>query len=323
MALFESLIPPQWATAVSEAERLPFWAGTTLLLLATLISLYLVFRFYHRIRMISDTPTSRVRSAAQGYVELEGEGLLLKGDKRRSPLSGLSCLWYRYKIEKKVVSYDSKGQRHTRWKTIDSGMSESLFLLRDETGECVIDPEGAEVTPNSEQSWYSDHAGWHGPLPSGGGFISLGSKEFRLTEARIDIGADLYLLGHFASVGGAQDLPGAREELRQLLVEWKRDPDKLLQNFDHNGDGHIDEQEWAGAIKVAKREVAQLRVELASQPLTHIIGQPEESQRPFIISTVSQHGMIRRFGYYAAAAIAGFLVCGAAASWLLAVRLGL
>ncbi|MDH3355496.1 MAG: GIDE domain-containing protein [Chromatiales bacterium] len=322
MALFESLIPVEWATGVIEAERIPFWAGTVLLLIVSVVTLYLVFRFHHRIRMISDTPTSKIRSAAQGYVELEGEGLLLKGDNRRSPLSGLPCLWYKYKIEKRVVTTDSRGHRQTRWKTIDSGKSESLFLVKDDTGECVIDPEGAEVTPNSSQTWYSVHAGWHGPIPKSG-VISFGSKDYRLSESRIDIGADLYLLGRFGSVGGVHDLPNAREELRQILVEWKQDPKKLLQRFDANGDGKIDEQEWGGATKAAKKEVIEMRAEMARQPMTHIIGKPENSRRPFVISTIDQQAMVKRFGYYVGGSVSAFLASGSVVTWLVTVRLGL
>ena len=129
MAQFEALIPPEWGEAVITADRIPFWAGTGLLIVVTLVCLYLIFRFYHRKRLIGDTPTSKIHAAAQGYVELEGEGLLLKGDKRHSPLSGRQCLWYKFKVEKKETSYDSKGHRRTRWKTIDSGVSENLFLV--------------------------------------------------------------------------------------------------------------------------------------------------------------------------------------------------
>ncbi|NOR52034.1 MAG: hypothetical protein GQ470_05385, partial [Gammaproteobacteria bacterium] len=225
MAQFEALIPPEWGETVITAERLPFWAGTGLLIVVSLMSLYLIFHFYHRKRVINDTPTSKIRSAAQGYIELEGEGLLLKGDSRRSPISGISCLWYKYKVEKKVVYRDSKGHRHTRWKTIDSGVSENLFLIQDDTGECVIDPEGAEVTPNSSETWYSTQAHWsgHGKAPRSQ-LIPLGTKDYRLSESRVDVGADLYLLGRFASVSGLDDLPNSREELRNILVEWKRNP---------------------------------------------------------------------------------------------------
>ena len=57
-------------------------------------SLYVVFRFFHRSRIIDDTPTSKIRSAHQGFVELEGVGRLMKGTPIVSRLSKKQCLWY-------------------------------------------------------------------------------------------------------------------------------------------------------------------------------------------------------------------------------------
>ncbi len=62
-----------------------FFLGLMVILCA--VSLYGIFRFFHRYRMIADTPTSRIRSAHQGYVELEGEGRLMQGRPIISPLS--------------------------------------------------------------------------------------------------------------------------------------------------------------------------------------------------------------------------------------------
>lgn len=45
MALFESLIPPEWGAAVIAAERVPFWAGTLFLLALTIVCFYLIFAF--------------------------------------------------------------------------------------------------------------------------------------------------------------------------------------------------------------------------------------------------------------------------------------
>ena len=210
------------------------------------------------------------------------------------------------------------------WKTIDSGISESLFLIRDDTGECVVDPEGAEVTPSSSETWYSTHAHWNGHgLAPRSRLIPLGSKDYRLSESRVDVGADLYLLGRFASVSGLDDLPNSREELRNILVEWKRNPKKLLQRFDSDGDGRIDEKEWAHAIKVARKEVLELRTEVAKQPMTHIMGRPHNSRRPYIISTISQHDMVKRFALYGAGSILLFLVGGSVVTWLVTIRFGL
>lgn len=54
----------------------------------TLRLFYLGFRQLHRARLIEDTPTSRIRSAAQGYAELEGRAVAL-GDPLYAPLSGV------------------------------------------------------------------------------------------------------------------------------------------------------------------------------------------------------------------------------------------
>ena len=100
---------------------------------------------YRRFRQIHDLPTSRVASAAQGYVELFGRTELLPGELIRSKLSRTPCCWYSYVVEEK----DSQN----KWNTIDRGASVEHFLLVDDTGQCVVSPEGAEVLPHDRKSW--------------------------------------------------------------------------------------------------------------------------------------------------------------------------
>src|SRR5687768_16103865 len=52
-----------------------------------------------RLLAMSGTPTSRIASAAQGYVELLGRGRNLPEFKVVSPLNQLPCVWYRYIVE--------------------------------------------------------------------------------------------------------------------------------------------------------------------------------------------------------------------------------
>ena len=75
--------------------------------------------------------TSKVASAAQGYVELIGSGRPLAGAPLISPVSQLPCLWYRYKIERKTSD--------NKWVLEDKGESDASFILEDGTGECVVD----------------------------------------------------------------------------------------------------------------------------------------------------------------------------------------
>ena len=89
-------------------------------------------------RYLLDTPTSKIRSAAQGYVELYGE--LKEGESLlSSPLSGNSCVWWSFSIDKQVR--DDRDNKS--WQQVEKGTSSELLCLNDGTGECWIDPAGA------------------------------------------------------------------------------------------------------------------------------------------------------------------------------------
>ena len=91
----------------------------------------------HRLRTIRGTPTSRVASAAQGYVEMIGRGKPFGDTLLISKLRQLPCLWYRDKVEQRASE--------NKWKTVDSGESSDSFMLRNNTGDCVADPEHTEI----------------------------------------------------------------------------------------------------------------------------------------------------------------------------------
>ena len=60
---------------------------------------WFAFRWMHVARVIEDTPTSRVRSAAQGYVELEGRARPLAGTLNLAPMTQRDCVWWRYRVQ--------------------------------------------------------------------------------------------------------------------------------------------------------------------------------------------------------------------------------
>lgn len=116
-----------------------------ILSLMSLISLFAWFSALRRSRLIVGTPTSRIASAAQGYVELLG-----RAHPEGAPILGkyslLPCLWYRYKLERK--------NHKNEWRTVDTGESEAPFCLDDGSGTCVIDPRGAEIIARHKDSWW-------------------------------------------------------------------------------------------------------------------------------------------------------------------------
>ncbi|MEO1751096.1 GIDE domain-containing protein [Thiofaba sp. EF100] len=251
-----------------------------------LIGMARFLRLQARRRVMEDTPTSRIRSATQGYVELIGQARLMDGPPILSPLSHTACAWWRFKVEKKEKDDDG-----TRWVVVRQGTSSSLFLLDDGTGECVIDPDGAIVEPAFRRTWL-------GATPQPGGGLSapwMNAGDYRYTEEMIQAGERLYALGWFTSVDGLQVSP--QEITRDLVIAWKNDP-SLRQRFDANGDGRLDEVEFAALREAAQRHAHDLQQEQALLPQTHLL-RADPQGRPFLLSTHDQQQLARRLRLHA------------------------
>ncbi len=302
-----------------------------LVILAVLCSgsLYGIFRFFHRSRIIDDTPTSKIRSAHQGFVELEGDGRLMKGTPIVSPLSGQHCLWYSFKIEHKVKEYDighsnNYALTNSNWETINSGVSDNLFLLADETGICVVDPEGAVITPSFSKTWYGSKVFNATDAASAGAALSLarfiGNNDYRYSEKRIDVGEPLYILGRFKTIGGRREKLDKKGEVRDLLAKWKNRPDFLVAGFDENGDGEIDMDEWQKVIVKAEQQVEKSFGERLVQAEIHTVSRPIDSRRPFIISVESQEAIAGKYRWYSRGSIVGFFFGGITFAWVVGIR---
>lgn len=312
--MFESLIPPGWAARVVQLDPAEFWIGTVVLVLLALGAFYAIFRFIHRYHIIEGTPTSKIRSAAQGYVELDGIGYLLPGTPIIAPLSGTPCTWFSFKVEEKVESFSGHSGSRSRWQTLRSGISDDLFLLKDDTGECVIDPEGAEVMHAISEVWYGDTPMW------GGGIRRGRIGRYRYTEKRMHPGNTLYAIGQFRTIGGSQELPNTHEEIRELLAEWKRDQVMLHARFDRNNDGILSLDEWEAVRKAAWKEVLAAQAKRARGPVHHLMTRPDDSRRPYLLSVLPQEMLIRRYRRYAMLSLLVFFLAGSMATWMLTVR---
>lgn len=310
--MFEFLDLPRGIATASVAD---FWVGVTVAAVIALGGFVLAFYYFSRSRLMEDIPTSRVRSAAQGFVELEGMAEVMKGDPIVSPLTGAECAWYRFKVEKHVRS-----GRHNRWRTVDKGVSDALFLLRDATGICVIDPEGASVTPHQKLVWYGhNERPSHAPQRATPWYLQLGGSRYRYTEERLLPGWPLYAMGLFRTVGGANEVNNTSDEVRDLLADWKANPRELVQRFDRDGDGQVDMNEWQRARGVALAEVRDRQRERARQPGAHTLAQPGD-RHPFLLSAKSQQELGTRFRWYAVSGLFAFFLIGGGAIWALTLR---
>ncbi len=221
---------------------------------------------FRRARVIADTPTSKIASAAQWYVELVGHGQHHPGGPILSRITALPCVWYRFIIEQKVGD--------DKWKKINSGRSQESFMLNDGSGRCLVDPEHAEVITSRKERWIKG--------------------EHRYTEWLILPQAKIYTIGQLSTVGGANSNLDLRKDVSELLTMWKSNKEKLLERFDLDGDGNINEQEWMLARQQARRDVKKEHHQIRLQSGTHIVHKPRDG-RLFLISDLDPMKLARRY----------------------------
>ena len=273
-----------------------FWQAA--LAIAAPLSFYFGFRAWRLARLIDDTPVSRVRSAAQGYVELTGIASVGEGAPTIAPLSRLPCAWWMYHIEHQV----GEG-RNRHWQTINRGVSVVPFLLTDDTGACLVGPNGADVRPG-----HKDH--WRGSLPwptaPGGGqrFFGLQGGDYRYSEYRINEREQVSVIGEFQTLGGEGGVDETAEVMR-LLAEWKKDQPALVDRFDANHDGVLNQAEWERARAAARAQIEQQPPQ-AAMPLLSIVVKPTDD-RPFLIAATDLKVVARRSRLAAITMLTGFV----------------
>ncbi len=96
------------------------------------------FRDFQLKRLIENTPTAKVRSAAIGLVELQGTAV---GPYTvRSPIQNLDCFYYRTVLSK----WERRG-KNSEWRTVADERRHVLFYLKDATGMLLVNPDGADI----------------------------------------------------------------------------------------------------------------------------------------------------------------------------------
>lgn len=296
---------------IRSADADHFWLLATSVWAVAFAGFLLGWRFFRRLQLIEDTPKSLVRSAAQGYVELAGTSRLMPGDPILAPLTRTRCVWWSYRVEEYIGSGKS-----ARWRSISDETSGELFWLQDSTGCCVVDPEHAVVYPSVQDVWYGSRA-----TPEGGPGLSgsrLGAR-YRYTEQRMHDGDPLYALGFFHTQGppSAGDID---DEVRQQLATWKKDQAWLIQHFDTNRDGQVDQQEWDVARAEARRIVLEQERDNVKRPPVDVLGRPRDG-REFILSTLPRQKLETRLRLYIVVCLLCFVCVGAFGTYLVQARL--
>lgn len=195
--------------------------------------------------------------------------------------------------------------------------SNTPFLVRDATGVCLVEPDGAEVTPTDKSVWYGATAmpqdrnpARVGPGESATGMVKVSggpNSRYRYSEERIYAGNPLLVLGEFtterhkAAFGAAGDEDDADEE------DGGDDADADLTDEDRD---EIAEFERAEALTARAREMTKASIGRGS------------GAQPFILSTTLQAVHVAQTSMGGQAALAVAVVPAAIAVLLLWARFG-
>lgn len=220
-----------------------------------------------RARAIANMATSRIGSAAQGYVEVQGRASVSPDNLIVSPLSGVQCIWYRYRVYEKDTA-------EREWREVDCGVSSATFEITDATGACRVDPDHAEILGAETRTTYRD-----------------GTKQ---VEELLFGGSTVYVLGEFSTIGGAATALNLSEDVGALLATWKADAAGLKRRFDLDGNGQIDSREWELARRLATRTVERNHRDIRQQPGIHMVRAPRDA-RLFLISALAPQRLRRRY----------------------------
>lgn len=262
-----------------------------------------------RARIIEDTPTSKIRSAHQGYVELIGRAMLPENEAPLlSTLAGEPCLWFRYRIER----YERSG-KNSSWRTIESHSSTRPFILSDGTGICLVYPERAEVKSHRRRQW---HGSSRRPSPGISTTSLLLGRRYRYTEERLCENDLIYALGIFDTRHPPSDTETNSARMAEILSEWKQDYDRLVARFDRNGDGQISPEEWELARREALRKAEREQRGKPSLDAINTLRYSPSRQQPFIIATSEPESLSRRYRWQSLAWLLGSLACIAGVAWL-------
>jgi len=184
-----------------------------------LICLLTAFNFLKFAYNLEDLPTSKIRSAAQGYVELQGHTQSLLAEGTYTKFSRQPCAWYSYTIEE-LITLQREGQSTSVWQPFERGTSSDPFLVVDDTGECAILPLEANIIP-TQNLWWRGHTRTPAP-PSTSFWGRLWCRSwgrYRYSEYFLPLGVHISATGTFYTVKQQDPLLQSNPALQRYSTE--------------------------------------------------------------------------------------------------------
>jgi hypothetical protein len=165
---------------------------------------YRGFRILQRKRLILDTPSSKIRSASMGLVEVNG--LAVGPFTMTAPVTGLPCYYYRTVAWR----WEQRG-KSSEWVKVADESQHVAFYLDDNTGKLLVNPLGAEMEIHRDFHEEYSHSLFSGnaDLPANvSAFLSRHAistdKKLKVEEYCIKPKNSLFILGTLAENPGLE-----------------------------------------------------------------------------------------------------------------------
>ncbi|HWA12053.1 MAG TPA: hypothetical protein VHA15_03095 [Burkholderiales bacterium] len=283
-ALFAGALVVVFAWTHDLPRGLQTWGTELWLGFASLTGLFL---WQHGMRLrtlVRAIPTSRVATAAQGYVELVGTA---RNARRHFPDAPEFHLWKRTQF----------ASRSSQWRVFPFNLfyivhsvdtTQEPFCVADDSGSALVLPAGAEVLCARREVEYDG--------------------DRKVVREHILEGDPLYVLGEFRTEREQVDVAVLTE---RLLNDWRMDRGQA-RRFDADRDGHLSGRELMAMHEAAREAAQRASADATAGEGVHMVGRGDGSRR-FVISSLPPDRLAGRYHGYLAAGLALFLGSLAAA----------
>lgn len=237
-----------------------------------------VFLFYAALRMrdvqrVRNAPRSKLASAPQGWVEVQGFAWPVD---QTSVVSGREVLFHSVVIEEHQTEWDSNEKKSKRWVPVFHHVVNHPFYLVDATGLAEVDlaqshfsMEGVPARPwtslpRTDKERVLQLVG-DTRIPGFPPWSFLGGlfgRTFRVTESKLYVGSPMYASGNFRTPSQRKktvQVRGLAEFHRCVFNAQARSEKNVDELLDKNKDGKVSEEEsregYAFIATIARRKL--------------------------------------------------------------------
>lgn len=239
--------------------------------------LYKAYQRRKRLQNITGLPRSKIESAPQGLVELQGFAWPCQTPAVTA--EGAEAIYYSFDLQKQE---SGRGDRKNDWVSVYKVVRQEVFYLVDPTGAVLVDPAEAQLDLANARTrtWrqLSDVErqriisqivqGSVPSFPPSNFLFGVFSGQFRVVESELRAGSPVFATGDFcAPIDGPQKIksPGLSFFCARVFDSLRRETKNLTAELDQNHDGTVTFEESRAGYSAMARS-ARLRAQRESPP---------------------------------------------------------